>query len=188
MFNWRLLRIWYFSFVRAVSIFRKMTCLRNCSEHDVWILFAILVGCLKGRKMHCTRLMMFSDPSKEKKPFFSIAWQLALYQNFFSRRKVKDGRVRARLESQAVQRQIILRVEDHPITVQVTQASFVFISLPSTFLLWESRGKSRKILSLLHSSSSLFSYSFNAFLFCRNHERLSEWSLNKNLTGGLSAL
>jgi len=54
-------------------------------------------------------------------------------RNLLARRKANDGRARpgTRAGSQDVQRRIILGIEDHPITAQVTQASFVFISLPS---------------------------------------------------------
>lgn len=111
-------------------------------------------GCLNGRKSAVYKIYDVSQSFKRKKPFSFIqhVWQLVLDRNFFIRRKVNDGRVRVRvrLESQTVQRQIILREEDHPITVQVTQASFVFISIFS--LLWESSNKFHKILSLLHRS------------------------------------
>lgn len=51
--------------------------------------------------------------------------------NLLARRKSRNGAgtvARVRAASQGVQRRIILRMEDHPITVQVTRASFVFIS------------------------------------------------------------
>lgn len=56
-------------------------------------------------------------------------------ENLFARRETRNGRVaRVRPSSQDVQRRIILGIEDHPITVQVTRASFVFISSSSYLL------------------------------------------------------
>ena len=56
---------------------------------------------------------------------------VATRANLLARRKSRNGAdivARVRAGSQDVQRRIILRMEDHPITVQVTRASFVFIS------------------------------------------------------------
>lgn len=100
--------------------------------------------------------------------------------NLFARRETRDGRAsRVRAGSQDVQRRIILGIEDHPITVQVTRASFVFISLSSYLLVGNRRILSRKQLSFsfFHSSPRLFA-------FCQHRsERLSERVLNKDLAG-----
>lgn len=138
--------------------------------------------------------MMFLNPLKERNPFLYLACLTACSRNFFICRKVNDGRVRARVKSQAVQRQIILRVEDHPITVQVTQVSFVFIFIFS--LLWESSNKFHKILSLHRSCVAFLFLIWLYFFFIRITKDYPKTSTKQNVTRlsrgiflpGLSAL